>query len=107
MLTANEVLSRFENDPCRDKNLTDEEKAALDRALDTALHAIARHPTWKQAEPDLLSLGDLQRLMATLAFRFGVRLTERQIRLVREFDRCDVPEVRRKIYQAIKKGEFS
>ncbi len=101
-----EVLARFDNEPSRDKSLTDEERNTLDNDIDEVLRLIANCEGFQAAESSLLALGEIHKVLATLAFRFGVSLSPRQRRIVREYDRWDVPEVRHAVFSAIRRGEF-
>jgi len=101
-----EVLARFENEPSRTKSLTDEERNGLDNDIDEVLRLIANCEPFEAAESSLLALGEIHKVLATLAFRFGVSLSPRQRRIVREYDRWDIPEVRHAVFDAIKRGEF-
>jgi hypothetical protein len=102
-----ELLQRLEAGWADVKSsLTDDDRRALDLGLDQMLRSIANCNTFEAAEPFLQELGDLQLVLATLAFKHDIELSNRQREIVREYDRCDVPEVRRKAFQKIKNAEF-
>jgi hypothetical protein len=86
--------------------LTDEERSALDEELDRSIASIAQMSTVEDANRELLALGSMQDVLATLCFKYNIAVTDRQRRLVRQYDRWDVPEVRASVYNAIKQGRF-
>jgi len=106
ILKSLEILQRFEAESARWKYLTDDDRRVLDGELDEMMKSIANCDTVEAAEPLLQELGRIQEIMATLAFKHGIQLSGRQRRIVREYDRCDVPEVRRIVFQKIKSAEF-
>lgn len=68
--------------------------------------SISRCDTLEAAEALLEELGHTHKVMATLAFKHGLQLSHKQREIVREYDRWDVPEIRRAIFQKIKNAEF-
>ncbi len=86
--------------------MSDEERSDLDRELDALLRSIAESSTIDAAESKLEELGHLQRLLATVCFKYQIELTETQRRLVRNYDRWDVAEVRAAALEAIRRGQF-
>jgi hypothetical protein len=104
--TLDQILARFDEQASRSKSLTDDERQLLDRAIDDTINAIACHSNWRAAERDLIALGQIHKVLATLCFKYGQPLSERQRRIVREYDRWDVADVRQTIYDAIKKCQF-
>ena len=79
---------------------------SLDEGIDELLTKIRGCTEMAAAEPYLMELGELQTLLATLAFKYRVALTQRQKMLVREYDRFDVAEVRNEAFHAVKEGRF-
>jgi hypothetical protein len=99
---SSEVLQRFEAEPCRGKSLTNDDRGVLDGEVNEMMRSITSCDTFEAAEPLLQELGQIQEIMATLAFKHGIQLSGRQREIVREYDRCDLPEVRRNVFQKIK-----
>ena len=102
MISPTEVLSHVE----LDSTLTREDAEALDNELDKLLKAVLDCYDFKEAERVLSKLGELHKVLALLAFRFNIPLSRRQREIVREYDRWDVVEVRREVYEKIRKQEF-
>jgi len=86
-------------------SVTDQDRQLMDSEMDEILRSIARCSTAEAAEPLLLELGELQDVLMTFFCKHNVALTERQDKIIREYDRWDVPEVRQETYQKIKSGE--
>ncbi len=70
------------------------------------LGRIAGCDTLAEAGPFLDKLGDLQEVLARLAFKYHVLLPPRLRQLVREFDRSDDPDLRAFVYARIKSAQF-
>ena len=105
MTESAELFWRFEAASGR-ASLTDEDRSALDDELDGILKLIASRATFNAAEPLLEELGRVQEVMATLAFKYSAHLSERQREIVRDYDRCDIDDVRRRTFEKIKNAEF-
>jgi hypothetical protein len=86
-------------------SLSDEDRQLLDSELDEILRSIARCSTAEVAEPLLLELGELQDVLMTFSCKHNITLNERQDKIIREYDRWDVLEVRQETYQRIRSGE--
>jgi hypothetical protein len=86
-------------------HLTDEERQCLDEELHRAIASIAQTSTIDDANDKLLELGAMEDVLVTL-LTYRIPLTDKQYKLVHEYDRWDVPEVRASIYNAIKNGNF-
>src|SRR5438067_883628 len=86
--------------------LSDEERSDLDRELDALLTSIADCHTTETAEKKLQELGEMEQTLATICFKYRIDLTEKQRKLVREYDRWDVPEIRAAALEAIKRAQF-
>lgn len=78
----------------------------LESEFDKILGQIAARKSPHSAESDLLELGSLQELLALLAFKYGIELTSRQRRLVREYDRWDDKETRVHVYKEVLNGQW-
>jgi predicted nucleic acid-binding Zn-ribbon protein len=89
-----------------DRALTEKEVAALNDEMNALIKSIAAANSFDEADPLLRELGALQELLATLSFRFGVKLPHRMNDLVRELDRSDVEDERRRLFQHIQEGFF-
>jgi hypothetical protein len=86
--------------------LSESERSDLDQELDATIERIARRSDPESASSALDELGTQQYVLATLLFKHKVPLTDKQRRLVRQFDRCDDPQLRVFVFQVIKKGIF-
>jgi hypothetical protein len=88
------VLQRLESDAGRDRRLLPEEEHALDRIVTKTLERIRGANCFELAEPGLADLATLHGLLSSLAFRYEIRLTPDQHRMVRQYDRWDEEFVR-------------
>ena len=80
--------------------------AAIEAEVEDLLASIGRKPDIGSAEPELCHLGHIQELLALLAFRFEIPLTEILSFLVREYDRFDDFGVRLAAFRECQRGEF-
>ncbi len=88
-------------------SMSDDNRQLLETELNDTLTAIANCDSLEAAEPLLRGdLEEIQGVLATLWCRRHVELSERQREIVREFDRCDDPEVRRIVFENIKHSRF-
>jgi len=87
--------------------LLPEEAVALDREFDALLHRIKACPDYASAETALVELSEMEDLFALLLCKYNLKLSDKQKRLCREFDRYDDPETRYRFYQDVKEGRFS
>ncbi len=101
-----EILRRVEAQPPQNKSLSCDDRNVLDAEIDKMLKAITDCVTFELAGPLLHELSAIQEVLATLAFKHGIQLSVRQRDIVRTYDRCDIPEVRRSVFQKIKNAEF-
>jgi hypothetical protein len=106
MTTISDILRRFETDVSRKQSLTDEDRQVFDRELNRIIITVAKCDSMESAQGDLLELGRVQEILATLTFRYGAQLSARQRQIVREYDRCDLPEVRQSTFNKIKSDQF-
>jgi hypothetical protein len=102
-LQLRERLQRFGP---REMTLSDEEVAQLDREIDELLASIAQEATAKAADPKLLRLGEVQKVLATICFSTKLPHSERQRQLVRNYDRWDDLQARQRCFAWIKAGTF-
>src|SRR5258708_39135305 len=86
--------------------LTDEERSSLGEEIDRIIESIAQKSSFDEANSRLLELGTMQEVLATLCFKNNITLTEKQRRLVRDYDRWHVTAVKASAYNAIKNAEF-
>ncbi len=86
--------------------LTDGERNGLEQEMNDLMEVIKLSATFESAQNELQQLGLMQETLATMCFGYKIELTERQRKLVREYDRWDLPEIRESSYNAIKKGQF-
>lgn len=84
--------------------ILDSDIADLESELNGLLTQIAEKNSPHDAERDLLDLGSLQELLSILIFKYDVKLTDRQRRIVREYDRWDDEETRVYFFTEIAAG---
>ena len=101
-----EICQRLSNCGIDEVALTESERHNLDRELDATLERIARCPDLDSAFSALDELGVQQNVLATLLFKHKVQLSDKQRRLVRQFDRSDDPQLRFFVFQVIRNGTF-
>lgn len=106
MSTFQKISDRLRQASIRGMFLTDEERCQLELEINEVLEAIAKAPTFDDADKGLQELGRMQNTLATICFKYRVELSAKQRQLVREYDRWDDPNVRLSTYEAIKKGGF-
>jgi hypothetical protein len=87
-------------------SLTEEDRRVLDFELDETLKSIANCDTVEAAEPFLLELGEIQDVMATLAFKHDLQLSKRQREIVREYDRWDAQRFDGTLFEKSKTPTF-
>ena len=76
----------------------------LESELADLLAQIAKKKTPQDAENLLQELGTLQELLSILIFKYGVELTDRQRKIVRDYDRWDDEETRAYFFKEIVAG---
>jgi hypothetical protein len=106
MIRSNDILRSFDLSPSRDTTLTIEEQRIIDQDLNELLEAAGRQRTFEDASANLEDLAEMQQTLATLAFRYSVQLSPRQREIVRQYDRCDLSEIRQRVFEKIRRGEF-
>jgi hypothetical protein len=106
MSAFSEVCRRLSNYGFDEVALTESERDSLDQELDSTLERIARCPDLDSAAGALDELGAQQELLATLLFKHKVQLSNKQRRLVRQFDRVDDPRLRLFVFQVIRNRTF-
>jgi len=106
METFEQVRDRLRLAEVRGMFLTDEEIIHLDHEIDEVLASIATCPSINNADDKLQQLGLMQEILATIWFKYRVKLSEKQRRLVQRYDRWDDFELRRASFESIKKGLF-
>jgi len=100
---ALEILRRYEAGATQ---MSDDDRAFLDAELSDYIRQILRCKDFESAQQLFTKLGDLHLALATLAFKYDVKLTQRQREFVREFDRWDDSNVLASIFQKIKNQQF-
>jgi hypothetical protein len=106
MIVFSEIRQRLSNYGMNKVALTESERHNLDQELDATVERIARCPDLDSASSALDELGAQQDVLATLLFKHKVQLSEKQRRLVRQFDRFDDPRLRVFVFQVIRSGTF-
>jgi hypothetical protein len=106
MSAFNEISRRLSNRGMDDLPLTDGDLHELDRELIATVERIARCPDLLSASVALDELASQQEVLATLRFKYRLRLSEKQRRLVRQYDRSDDPRLREFVFQVIRNGTF-
>ena len=76
----------------------------LESELADLLAQIAKKKTPQDAANLMQELGAFQELLSILRFKYQVKLTERQRRIVREYDRWDDEETRAYFFKEIVAG---
>ncbi len=105
MIVFSEIRQRLSNRGIDEVALTESERHNLDQELDATLERIARCPNVDSASSAFDELGEQQDVLATLLFKHKVQLSEKQRRLVRQFD-FDDSQLRVFVFQVIKSGTF-
>jgi hypothetical protein len=100
------ILQKFIDSPFRQPILTSDEELTIDQDLDRIIDKIKRCKIWQEAEPSLIELGELQRILVTLRCRYEVPFKDRPRTLIREYDRADLSEIRKMIFEKIRDGSF-
>jgi len=106
MTTLDLVRDRLRFADTRGMFLSDEERSDLDREIDRILEAIVQRPTLDNAEKELHELEVMQSLLQLLSFKYRVDLSEKQNRLIHQYDNWGESHIRRANYEAIKRGQF-
>ena len=106
METFQQIRERLLGFGRKDMTLSDEEVTQLDQEINDLLATIAQETTVESAESNLLQLGEIQTVLATICFGTELPLSEKQRRLVRNYDRWDDSEERRHAFAWIKAGTF-
>lgn len=78
----------------------------LDKEIDGLVFTIKCAGDLAMAHESLMELGELQELLALLAFKYDVPLSPKQKALVRGFDRPDDAGLRLRVFRAVKEGRF-
>ncbi len=92
-------------DRCGDASeISNADIVELESELSGLLAQIAKKQSAQDAESALLELGSLQELLSILVFKYDVDLTDRQRRIVREYDRWDDGETRIYFFKEIAAG---
>lgn len=86
--------------------LLPEEVVALDREIDELFHRIKACPDYASAETALVELSEMESLFALLLCKYHLKLSDKQKRLCRKFDRHDDPETRYRFYKDVREGRF-
>jgi len=86
--------------------LSDDERDALDQELSEMFVNIGKCVSFASADQLLGQLGVVQEVLATIWFKHRVALSENQRHFVRAYDRWDVPELRKRAFEAIKANTF-
>ncbi len=101
------TLQRIQEALCRcsdGSEVSDADVAELDSELAELLLLIAEKESPQDAAEELRELGALQSFMALLAFKYDVELTDRQRKVVRDYDRWDDEETRVWFFREIAEG---
>ena len=95
-----ELLARCNDRP----EISDSDVVQLDLEIDSLLARIATKKSPKEAENLLMDLGAFQELLAILFFKYGFELTDRQRKIVQQYDRWDDEETRGEFFKDIVAG---
>ena len=92
-------------DRCGDASeISNADIVELESELSGLLAQIAERQSAQDADSLLLELGSLQELLSILTFKYGVDLTDRQRRIVRDYDRWDDAGSRADFFKEIVAG---
>jgi hypothetical protein len=106
MDTFQQIRERLLGFGPKEMTFSDEEVAQLDREIDELLASIAQEATAEAADPKLLQLGEIQKVLCTICFSTKLPYSEKQRQLVRNYDRWGDPEARQRCFAWIKAGTF-
>jgi hypothetical protein len=106
MSKYDDLIQRIASAAPSPPTIDDADSIAIEAEVDDVIATIAAQPDIRRAETALFQLGDIQELLAKLAFKYRVSLSDRLSSLVREFDRSDDFHERRNVYELCKKGQF-
>ena len=105
MSTTPSTRVRQTIDRCGDASeISSADVTELESELADLLAEIAKKKSPQDAENLLQKLGALQELLSFLIFKYGVELTDRQRRIVRDYDRWDDEETRAYFFKEIVAG---
>lgn len=103
---SSDILLRFETNPAHPRELSDSDRIALDVEIEDLMRRIRGCDSSDAADDLLQELGQIQTNLATLAFKYRVPLSPRQRQIVRQYDRFDVLDLRRKTFHQIKNADY-
>ena len=106
MDTFQQIRERLLGFGPKEMTLSDEEVAQLDREIDQLVASIAQEATAEAADPKLLQLGEIERVLATICFSTELPYSEKQRQLVRNYERWDDLRIRQQCFAWIKTGTF-
>lgn len=106
MTTFIEIENRMQTQPTWGVVVSPSEHDQLDEEIKDVTKLIANSPSLLEAETFLDTLARMQSILATLAFRFKINMTDIQWSVIKKFDRWDVALVREKMFHAIKFDGF-
>jgi len=106
MKTSTVLERRLDDHGIGDFLVSCDELTSLDVEIDDLCRAIVERDNAAAAADELESLGRLQEVLATLTFKYKIRLTPRQSKLVQVYDRPDDPDARAYVFQIIARGEL-
>jgi hypothetical protein len=102
-LNALEILHRYE---AGSTQLSDSDRDSLDTQLTNHIRSISNCKDLGSARPLFNELGDVHQALATLAFKHGIKLSDKQREFVRQFDRWDDEQTLAVVFQRIKSKQF-
>ena len=87
-------------------SLSQDERSALDLEVDEIVGRIKSSSDFREADVVLRELGEFETFLSLLLCKYHLTLSDKQKKLINEFDRSDDVETRHRLYNDIKEGRF-
>ena len=99
----NDVIAKIVLIESMGRNLTDNEISKINKLLDEITYDVFKSNNFESAKSSLDRLAWLQTELARASFKWHINLPENLLKLVKEFDQCEDDQLRREIYNKIKR----
>jgi hypothetical protein len=86
--------------------LSQDERCALDLEIDEIVGWIKSSFDFCEADAVLKELGEFETFLSLLLCKYHLTLSDKQKKLINEFDRSDDVETRHRLYKDIKENRF-
>lgn len=100
------LLERFEASAADTRHLSTDDLNTIETEVASIVQSIRQCNDFSEAEQYLGYLGDVQTALARFTFKHGIRFDNRLWKVISEYDRCDLEEVRRDTFNAIKEYQY-